>query len=100
MKLNPDIICLQGKTNIIALINIPYLETKTSIKKPGPPEIATDLKEWKYKRFANAEKPGYAGTAILSKYKPISFSYFYITVGKLGKIQNGKWRAKKNVKPF
>jgi len=70
LKLNPDIICLQ--------------ETKTSIKKPGPPEIATDLKEWKYKRFANAEKPGYAGTAILSKYKPISFS------GGIGKSKHDK----------
>merc|ERR1712212_189127 len=70
LKLNPDIICLQ--------------ETKTSIKKPGPPEIATDLKEWKYKRFANAERPGYAGTAILSKYKPISFS------GGIGKSKHDK----------
>merc|ERR1711962_29270 len=59
-KLNPDIICLQ--------------ETKTSIKKPGPPEISTELSEWKYKRFANAEKAGYAGTAILSKHKPIEFT--------------------------
>ena len=50
------------------------LETKTSVKKPGPPEISTELKEWKYKRFANAEKAGYAGTAILSKYKPIAFT--------------------------
>jgi len=58
--LNPDIVCIQ--------------ETKTSVKKPGPPEISTELKEWKYKRFANAEKAGYAGTAILSKYKPISFT--------------------------
>jgi len=32
------------------------------------------LKEWKHKRFANAEKAGYAGTAILSKHKPIAFT--------------------------
>lgn len=60
IKLNPDIICLQ--------------ETKTSLKKPPPPVIAEQLKEWKYKRFANAEKAGYAGTAILSKLKPIAFT--------------------------
>jgi exodeoxyribonuclease III len=60
IKLNPDIICIQ--------------ETKTSIKKPGPPEIGEKLKEWKYKRFNNSEKPGYSGTAILSKHKPIAFT--------------------------
>ena len=32
------------------------------------------MKEWKHKRFANAEKAGYAGTAILSKHKPIAFT--------------------------
>ena len=37
-------------------------ETKTSLKKPPPSEIATQLKEWKYKEYNNAEKPGYSGT--------------------------------------
>ena len=32
------------------------------------------MKEWKFKRFNNAEKPGYAGTAILSKIKPVNFT--------------------------
>ena len=76
-KLNPDIICLQGRivnSPTYFSSNIEYLETKTSLKKPGPPQISTELKEWKYKRFANAEKAGYAGTAILSKHKPIAFT--------------------------
>ena len=52
--IDADIICLQ--------------ETKTSLKKPPPSEIATQLKEWKYKEYNNAEKPGYAGTGKFKKY--------------------------------
>lgn len=57
--LDCDILCLQ--------------ETKLSLKKPPPAEIAEQLKEWKYRNYANSEgKAGYSGTAILSKTKPIS----------------------------
>lgn len=57
--LDIDVICLQ--------------ETKLSLKKPPPPEIAEQLKEWKYRTYANSEgKAGYSGTAILSKTKPLS----------------------------
>jgi len=57
--LDCDILCLQ--------------ETKLSLKKPPPAEIAEQLKEWKYRNYANSEgKAGYSGTAILSKSKPIS----------------------------
>ena len=69
------------------LILTEILETKTSLKKPGPPEISTELKEWKYKRFANAEKAGYAGTAILSKHKPIAFT---AGIGKSKHDQEGR----------
>ena len=60
IKLDADIICLQ--------------EIKTSLKKPPPSEISTKMKKWKYKEYNMAEKPGYAGTAILSKVKPIKFT--------------------------
>jgi len=58
--LDCDILCLQ--------------ETKLSLKKPPPAEIAEQLKEWKYRNYANSEgKAGYSGTAILSKSKVKAF---------------------------
>jgi len=57
--LDCDVLCLQ--------------ETKLSLKKPPPAEIAEQLKSWKYRTYANSEaKAGYSGTAILSKTKPLS----------------------------
>ena len=54
--LDCDVLCLQ--------------ETKLSLKKPPPAEIAEQLKSWKYRTYANSEaKAGYSGTAILSKTK-------------------------------
>ena len=80
IKLNPDIICLQGMISHTSLYFYNSLkETKTSLTKPPPPVIAEELKEWKHKRFNNAEKAGYAGTAILSKHKPIAFT---VGIGK------------------
>jgi len=75
-KLNADIICLQ--------------EIKTSLKKPPPSEIATTLKAWKYKEYNNAEKPGYSGTAILSKHKPLRFTR---GMGKAKHDKNGRVTA-------
>jgi len=57
--MNPDVMCLQ--------------ETKTSLKKQPPPDIAEKLKAWKYRYFHDCSvKNGYSGVALLSKTKPLS----------------------------
>jgi len=58
-KENPDILCLQ--------------ETKA---KPGQAEV--DLPEYE-EIWNSAERPGYAGTAIFTKIKPLSVSYGFET---------------------
>ena len=56
--LDIDVLCLQ--------------ETKLSLKKPPPPEIAEQLKEWKYRTYANSEgKAGYSGTADGLQQEPV-----------------------------
>jgi len=44
------------------------------LKNPVPSVLKTDMKEWKFNEFFNAEKQGYSGTAILSKHKPLKFT--------------------------
>ena len=44
------------------------------MKNPVPSVLKTDMKEWKFNEFFNAEKQGYSGTAILSKHKPLKFT--------------------------
>ena len=49
-KLNPDIMCIQ--------------ETKTSLKKQPPSDIAEQLKEWKYRYYFDCSiKNGYSGNS-------------------------------------
>ena len=53
----PDILCLQ----------------ETKIGRDGPPEL--NLGEYSHQIFHSAEKPGYSGTAILSKEEPLSIEF-------------------------
>lgn len=55
-KENPDILCLQ--------------ETKAHSS-----QVDLELKQYPYHYWNSAEKPGYSGTAIFSKIKPLSVRY-------------------------
>ena len=55
-KYNPDIVCIQ--------------ETKAR-----PEQVSIDLQEYPYKYWNSADKKGYSGTAIFSKFKPKNIYY-------------------------
>ena len=56
-SVDPDVVCLQ----------------ETKMGRDGPPD--TGLGEYAHQIFHSAEKPGYSGTAILSKTEPISVEF-------------------------